>query len=136
MAGLEYRGTISNTVPTQAFDSICDDAYWAVAQPNDVVSRDSKTGKVIKADPTAAGADIYGVVAGKEYIRERDDKIIKVRTDRTAFYEVEVSAGTPVEGGKYELTAGFKLDATKTTNATVKVHKLVPGGKTVLVTLL
>jgi len=134
MAGFEYRGTTSNTVPTPALDVVCDDTYWTTAQPNDVVAVNG-SGKVIAAAASTAGAGIFGVVAAKEFIREKGDvKTIKVRTDRNAKYEAVIAAGTPVLFGQYEITADGKVDASKTTNKAVKVLEVRNG--TAIVQLL
>ena len=130
--GLEYRGTITNTVPTPAIDLICDDTYWATAQPNDGVKLNA-SGQVVAS--TATDKVLAGVVAAKEFIREKGDKkIIKVRLDKNAKYEVPIAAGTPVPFTAYELTADWKLDASKTTNASVKVLEVRNG--TAIVQLL
>lgn len=133
MAGLEYRSTISGTVPTPAIDTVAADAFWLTVKPGDLCKLDA-AGKAV----TSVVADLvhYGVVAAKEFIREKGDlKIIKIRVDRNAVYEAEVSAGTPVVGGKYEITSAFKVNASGTTTPSVIVRKIIPGG-TVHVSLL
>lgn len=132
MAKLEYRGSADGHIPTPALDVTLDSAYFAVAKPNDPVKLNA-SGNVILA--TAADAKLYGVLASREYItRDAAVKIGKVRTSRSAIYEVAVAAGTPVPGTAYELTADGRLDATKTANASVIVQKVIPGGN-VFVTL-
>lgn len=132
MAKLEYRGSTDGNIPTPALDVTLDPAYFAVAKPNDPVKLNA-SGNVVLA--TATDPKLYGVLAAREYItRDATVKIGKVRTSRSALYEAVVSAGTPVPGTAYELTADGKVDASKTVNASVIVQKVLPGGN-VLVTL-
>ena len=141
MAGLEFRGSLENSVPVVAPDVPMDPAYYLVAKPNDPVVVNG-SGNVIRA--TATDAKLYGVLASREIQRSTESpKIGKVRTSRNATYEVAIAAGTPVPNTAYELTASGQLDATKTVNASVRfvrfVRNLQPDGsyqQTALVTLV
>ena len=133
MAGLEYRGNLSGVGITPAQDVVANATYYASAKPNDPVKINS-SGEVVRA--TATDTEIFGVLAARELMLATETpKKVKVRTSREALYEVAVAAGTPVVGTSYELTGDAKLDATKTTNASVKVREILPNGN-VLVTLL
>lgn len=133
MAGLEYRGNLSGVGITPAFDMEADDAYYTAAKPNEPVKRNA-SGKIVRA--TVTDASILGVMVAREIFRQGETpKYVKVRTDRQALYEAKVAAGVPVVGTSYELNADAELDATKTTNASVKVFKNLPNGN-VIVTLL
>lgn len=130
--GLEYRNTLSGTIPTPAVDTPCETAYWATVKPNDPVILNA-AGLAVKAPITGT---VTGVVAAKEFMMEKETpKIVKIRFDKNAEYETKVVAGTPVVGGEYELDADGNVDASKATNKAVKVRKIYPEG-TVLVTLL
>lgn len=131
MAGLEYRGTLTGTIPTPAKDYPCDATYWATVKPGDAVNFNA-SGNVIKAPITGPAS---GVLIAKEFIMEKEAPIVKVRTDKSALYEAKVAAGTPVRFGEYELTATGEVDASKNTNKAVRVHQIYPEG-TVLVSLL
>jgi hypothetical protein len=131
MAGLEYRGALTNTIPTPAKDFLCDTVYWPDAKPGDPVIFEA-SGKAVKAPITGK---VQGVLAAKEYIMEKEPPIVKVRLDKAALYEAEVTGGTPVVGGEYELTADVKVNVAANTNAAVKVQQILPEG-TVIVTLL
>lgn len=133
MAGFEYRGTISGISPTPAEDIIAADAYYLITKPGDLCKLDG-TGKAIAS--TATDTVHYGAVVAKEFVREQGDaKIIKVRIDRNALYEAVISAGTPILGGKYPITADFKVNASINTTPSVVVQKILPSG-TVIVSLL
>ncbi|MMZ47363.1 hypothetical protein D1872_90070 [compost metagenome] len=133
MAGLEYRGNLSGVGITPALEMEADDAYFEVAKPNDPVKQNA-SGKIVRA--TATDTSITGVLAARDILRKGETpKHVKIRTDRQAFYEVKVAAGTPVVGTAYELNADAELDATATTNASVRVLKILPDGN-VYVTLL
>lgn len=129
--GLEYRGTLTGTIPTPAKDFPCDTTYWATVKPNDAVNFNA-SGNVIKAPTTGP---VTGVVAAKEFIREKEAPIVKVRLDKNATYETKVVGGTPVIFGEYGLSADGDLDVANTTNKAARVQKIYPEG-TVLVTLL
>lgn len=133
MAGLEYRGNLSGVGITPAQDYEADATYFGTAKPNDPVKLNG-SGQIVRA--TATDTSIFGVLAAREYLRANETpKVVKVRTDRNALYEVKVAAGTPVVGTSYELNAAGELNASATTNASVKVRKILPSGN-VLVTLL
>lgn len=120
---LEFRGNDSGQVPVPAPDVVADTAYYVVAKPNDPVVLNG-SGQVVRA--AATNAKLYGVLAAREYMRGTElPKIVKVRTSRSALYEVPIDAGTPVVGTAYELNAAGNLDATKTANASVYVVKIL-----------
>ena len=131
MAGLEYRGTLTGTVPTPARDLPCNATYWETAKPNDAVIINA-SGEVAKAPITGPAA---GVLAAKEFIMEKEAPIVKVRFDKNALYEAKVTGGTPVLFAEYELTATGEVNVAGTTNKAVKVQQILPEG-TVKVTLL
>lgn len=141
MAGLEFRGNVDGNIPVPAIDVPATTAYFATAKANDPVVMNA-SGEIVRA--TATDAVLYGVLAAREYMRSTElPKIVKVRTSRSAAYEVKIAAGTPVVGTAYNLNAAGELDATLTTAASVKVVKILENitpkagtEKTALVTLV
>lgn len=133
MPGLEYRSSQTGSAPTPAVDVVALDAYYTACLPGDCVKLDAN-GLVIKS--VVADVSHYGVVVGREIIREKGDvKAVKVRIARDAIYEAAVSGGTPKIGLKCEITTDFRVNAAGVTTPSVQIQRILPGG-TVLVTLL
>ena len=129
MAGFEYRykkDSADQMAP--AFEYELDTTYAGTAKPNDVVKLNA-SGKVIKAVVSEPAANILGVLAAKT-IKLASETVTfgKVYTNKDNVYEVAISAGTPAIGGKYEVTADGRVDASKTTAPAVKVEKVLAGG--------
>lgn len=134
MAGFEYRykkNSADQMAPAFEYEL---DAAYTTAKAGDVVKLNAG-GKVVKAVVSEPAANILGVLAAKTLKRETETPTFgKVRTDKGNVYEAAVSAGTPVIGGKYEVTADGRVDASKTAVPSVLVEKLGTG--TVLVSFI